>query len=117
LIPFHVEHIVPRKHGGGDDLQNLCLACPDCNFRKGSDLTSIDPETGAVTRLFDPRTQDWNQHFGRHRKDDHNSARPEFAGATEIADGHKLMATAPLTRSPPENSSDARREAEVTVFS
>lgn len=63
LIPFHVEHIVPRKHGGDDDFENLCLACPDCNLQKGSDLTGIDPQTGAVTRLFDPRTQQWNAHF------------------------------------------------------
>ncbi|HTU26018.1 MAG TPA: HNH endonuclease signature motif containing protein [Pirellulales bacterium] len=63
LIAFHVEHIVPRKHGGGDSLDNLALACPDCNLRKGSDLTGIDPETGSVVRLFDPRTQNWSEHF------------------------------------------------------
>ncbi|MBI2825813.1 MAG: HNH endonuclease [Planctomycetia bacterium] len=63
LIPFHVEHIIPRKHGGDDALENLCLACPDCNLQKGSDLTGIDPQTGMVTRLFNPRAQQWSEHF------------------------------------------------------
>jgi hypothetical protein len=43
------------QHGGGDDADNLALACPDCNLRKGPNLTGIDPETGAVVRLFHPR--------------------------------------------------------------
>ena len=30
-----IEHIVPRAHGGGDDLENLALACDRCNFEKG----------------------------------------------------------------------------------
>ncbi len=63
LIAFHVEHIIPRKHGGSDQLDNLALACPDCNLHKGSDLTGIDPETGVVTRLFEPRIQQWDEHF------------------------------------------------------
>lgn len=63
LIAFHVEHIIPRKHDGSDRLDNLALACPDCNLHKGCDLTGIDTETGTVTRLFDPRTQRWDEHF------------------------------------------------------
>ena len=63
LIAFHVEHIIPRKHGGSSELDNLALACPDCNLHKGSDLAGIDPETGSVVRLFDPRTQNWQEHF------------------------------------------------------
>ena len=30
-----LEHIVPRTHGGGNDLENLALACPRCNWGKG----------------------------------------------------------------------------------
>jgi hypothetical protein len=63
LITFHVEHIIPRKHGGSDELGNLALACPDCNLHKGSDLAGLDPETSSVVRLFDPRTQNWDEHF------------------------------------------------------
>ncbi len=43
--PFHVEHIVPRQHGGGNGLENLCWACSRCNLHKGSNLVGIDTES------------------------------------------------------------------------
>jgi 5-methylcytosine-specific restriction endonuclease McrA len=45
LARLQIEHIVPRKHGGNDDLDNLALACIDCNLRKGTNLTGIDPRS------------------------------------------------------------------------
>lgn len=63
LAALHIEHVRPRKHGGTDDEDNLALACIDCNLRKGPNLTGIDPETGAVTVLFHPRQDSWNDHF------------------------------------------------------
>ncbi len=63
LVPLQIEHIVPRKHGGGDHSDNLALACAECNLHKGSDLTGIDPDTGQITPLFDPRRQRWGEHF------------------------------------------------------
>ena len=63
LIALHVEHIIPRKHGGGDKFENLALACAECNLHKGSNLTGIDPETKEVTRLFNPRSDQWTEHF------------------------------------------------------
>jgi len=62
-VTFHIEHIVPRKHKGSDDPSNLALACERCNASKGTDLAGIDIETGEVERLFDPRTQEWTDHF------------------------------------------------------
>ncbi len=43
--------------------QNLALACFLCNRYKGSDVAAFDPSTGDVVRLFDPRRQQWNDHF------------------------------------------------------
>lgn len=63
LAALHIEHIRPRKHGGGSELSNLALACIDCNLHKGSNLTGIDPETGKITELFNPRMQSWEEHF------------------------------------------------------
>lgn len=60
---YHVEHIVARQHGGSDALTNLCLACNHCNLRKGPNLTSIDPDGGDVTALFNPRVHGWTEHF------------------------------------------------------
>ncbi len=63
LAPLQVEHVIPRKHGGADAHDNLAAACIDCNLRKGTNLTGIDPEGGVVTPLFDPRRQTWSDHF------------------------------------------------------
>ncbi|WP_395742145.1 HNH endonuclease [Prosthecobacter sp.] len=60
---FHVEHIIPRKHKGGDDLGNLGLCCQHCNLHKGSNLSGFDPSTGLMTRLFHPREDVWGEHF------------------------------------------------------
>jgi hypothetical protein len=60
---FHVEHIVARKHRGSDDPENLAWACIFCNFYKGPNLASFDPDTGELTRLFHPRRDKWDDHF------------------------------------------------------
>jgi hypothetical protein len=59
---FHVEHIVPRKHGGSDDLDNLAFACQFCNLHKGPNLSGIDPDTGVIVELFRPRRDIWSDH-------------------------------------------------------
>jgi HNH endonuclease len=63
LIPLHIEHVIPRKHRGTDDADNLALACAECNLHKGSDLTGLDPDSGQVTSLFHPRRDRWVEHF------------------------------------------------------
>jgi len=63
LAVLHIEHVIPKTHGGSDELDNLALACIDCNLHKGTNLTGIDPETGTVTELFHPRRHDWADHF------------------------------------------------------
>ena len=63
---FHVDHIIPKQHGGSDDPSNLALACYHCNLRKGPNLTGIDPDTGALVPLFHPRQARWEDHFALH---------------------------------------------------
>ena len=63
LAALHVEHVIPKAHGGTDELDNLALACIDCNLHKGTNLTGIDPQTNKVTELFHPRLQSWNEHL------------------------------------------------------
>ncbi|MBD1874841.1 HNH endonuclease [Nodosilinea sp. FACHB-131] len=63
LLAFEMEHIIAEKHGGTTSLDNLALACPYCNRAKGTDLGSIDPETNQLTPFFNPRTQNWREHF------------------------------------------------------
>jgi 5-methylcytosine-specific restriction endonuclease McrA len=63
FLNFEVEHIIAEKHGGVTIETNLALACPVCNRFKGTDLGSIDRQTGLLTPFFNPRSQDWQQHF------------------------------------------------------
>ena len=63
LATFHIEHIIARQHGGGDDDNNLALACPDCNSAKGPNIAALDPESGDLTRLFHPRRDSWREHL------------------------------------------------------
>jgi hypothetical protein len=57
---MQVDHIDPD---GGDDLDNLCLACWNCNNHKHQATRAVDPDTGTEVPLFDPRKQVWSDHF------------------------------------------------------
>jgi HNH endonuclease len=61
--PHEIDHIIAQKHGGANTEDNLALSCTLCNKHKGSDLTSIDPETNLIEPLFHPRQDRWPQHF------------------------------------------------------
>lgn len=61
--PFNVEHIIPVAHGGKTEERNLAWACAGCNYYKHDKVTGIDPLTGRVVRLFNPRRQRWPDHF------------------------------------------------------
>ena len=41
----------------------MALSCALCNKHKGSDLTSVDPETGDIIPLYHPRRDIWSEHF------------------------------------------------------
>jgi hypothetical protein len=60
---LQIEHIVARQHRGGDEGENLALSSPYCNRYKGPNLSSLDPETGELTSLFNPRRDVWDDHF------------------------------------------------------
>jgi hypothetical protein len=57
---MHIEHIDPS---GGDDSDNLCLACSSCNLSKSVATTALDFLTGTEVALFNPRIQYWQDHF------------------------------------------------------
>ena len=62
-FPHQIDHIVSRKHGGLSISDNLALAFVLCNRYKGTDLSSLDPQTQELTRLFHPRQDQWSDHF------------------------------------------------------
>jgi hypothetical protein len=63
FFPHEVDHVIAEKHGGATNADNLAFTCWRCNRYKGTDLGSFDPQTGAFSFLFNPRTQQWAEHF------------------------------------------------------
>jgi hypothetical protein len=62
-LPFQFDHIIAQVHDGADAHENRAWACVPCNLHKGTNLSGVDPRTGNVVRLFDPRRQNWQRHF------------------------------------------------------
>lgn len=58
-----IDHIVAEKHGGQTEAENLAHSCVLCNQHKGSDLSSVDPNTNEIVLLFHPRRNRWTEHF------------------------------------------------------
>jgi hypothetical protein len=61
--PFHVEHVRARQHRGSDELKNLAWSCSRCNSHKGTNLSTVDPDSDNVVPLFNPRDDTWEEHF------------------------------------------------------
>ncbi len=63
-----IEHIVPRTHGGTDELANLALACARCNMQKGVRLDNrpaSDPRAREIReRLLALRQSRWREPEG-----------------------------------------------------
>jgi hypothetical protein len=62
-LRFPIDHIIARQHGGATVLENLALACGRCNRHKGPNLSGVDPVSGAIVMLFNPRRDRWADHF------------------------------------------------------
>jgi len=63
LLTFEIDHIIARKHGGKTVARNLALSCFYDNSFKGPNIAGLDPLTGELARLFNPRRQKWPRHF------------------------------------------------------
>jgi len=68
LVSFHVEHVIARQHGGGDEIQDLCLSGHWCNLLKRPNRSSLVAHRsslieGELVRLFNPRADVWSEHF------------------------------------------------------
>ncbi|MGB5913742.1 MAG: HNH endonuclease signature motif containing protein, partial [Phormidesmis sp.] len=60
---FTLDHVYPRSLGGSDDFENLALACSRCNQRRYNFITGRDAETASISPLFNPRVDEWKEHF------------------------------------------------------
>ncbi|SKB14700.1 conserved hypothetical protein [Planktothrix sp. PCC 11201] len=62
-VQFTIDHIIPIEQGGANSLDNLALACFHCNRKKSNKIKAIDPESNSEIFLFNPRLNNWKDHF------------------------------------------------------
>jgi 5-methylcytosine-specific restriction endonuclease McrA len=62
-MPMEFEHLIPLASGGRTVEENLWLSCRRCNEFKGMQTKAADPETSEIVALFNPREQNWEEHF------------------------------------------------------
>jgi len=62
-LKFPIDHVISKQHRGKTELINLALACGACNRHKGPNIAGFDPQTGALTRLFNPCLDRWSENF------------------------------------------------------
>jgi hypothetical protein len=60
---FQMEHIIPLAKNGKSTFDNLALACQGCNGHKLIKTMGFDPETNQRIPLYNPRTDNWKEHF------------------------------------------------------
>jgi len=58
VIYMEIDHIKPVSKGGKTEADNLCLACISCNRAKRDVILK-------ETALFNPRIDNWYDHFKR----------------------------------------------------
>jgi len=63
MARIEIEHIVPVSKGGSNEETNLWLAYPLCNRYKADKIEAQDPVSGNTVPLFNPRNEDWPEHF------------------------------------------------------
>jgi hypothetical protein len=78
LAPHEPDHIIGEQHRGETTLANLAYACFRCNRFKGPNIATVDPTTGILVPLFNPRADRWSDHF--------------------VLDGATIMALTPIGR-------------------
>lgn len=99
---FEVEHIVPQSRGGSSDESNLALACRSCNLFKSDAVAG----GGEQKPLFNPRTQQWEEHFSV------VSETAEITGLTET--GRATVAQLQMNR--PRQVSAHKRWMQLGIF-
>ena len=84
-VPMEIDDILPESLGGLTEEENLWLACSLCNDHKGDRIAALDPETGEIVRLFNPRFQEWAGHFAWSETSDRIIGLTPIGRATVIA--------------------------------
>lgn len=61
--PLEFDHIIPLAAGGTNARENLWRICHRCNQYKGAQTHAKDDSSGELVPIFNPRMQEWAEHF------------------------------------------------------
>jgi hypothetical protein len=84
-MPLVIDHITPQVLGGSDERFNLAACCYRCNEFKGSKNQALDPEDNCLVALYNPRLQNWTEHFRWENGGTHIAGLTATGRATVIA--------------------------------
>lgn len=82
---LQIDHVIPVVKDGPDDEENLCLACELCNQYKWTKTDGFDTLSGQRAPLFNPRQQNWKDHFAWNQNGSKISGLTAIGRATVIA--------------------------------
>lgn len=60
---YSIEMIIPTSKGGNIEIRNLALTCQGCSNHKYRKTEGFDAISGESFELFNPRSDDWKDHF------------------------------------------------------
>lgn len=60
---YEGDHITPSSAGGKDEFENFANTCGGCNNNKSNATHAVDPFTGQIVSLYNPRIHIWAEHF------------------------------------------------------
>jgi hypothetical protein len=55
--------VIPISKSGANSIDNLALACFNCNRKKSDKVRVFDEQSLSEVFLFNPRTDSWQEHF------------------------------------------------------
>lgn len=84
-FPMEIDHLLPEASGGQTEEDNLWLACSACNAFKSDRTAALDPLTGEIVALFNPRQHRWKEHFAWTAAGDHIIGQTPVGRATVAA--------------------------------
>jgi hypothetical protein len=80
-----LDHLTPRARGGPHEEENLWPSCQPCNGFKQARTEARDPVSGDAVPLFNPRRQQWVDHFGWTDGGERIEGRSAIGRATVVA--------------------------------
>ena len=82
VVEMEIDHVIPEAVGGLTVADNLYLAWVGCNGYKLAFVNGMDPETNEQASLYNPQTDQWDEHFSWSEDRTHFVSRTAIGGAT-----------------------------------